>query len=113
MFLKFIQIISFFFKKKNTKFFKLIFLLVLENLTTVLNILAVVPLAEFLISVNNKSIVTSFFEKFLNIISLQLTFSTILITFLTLFFIKSLIGFFIMIFLTELRLNFQKDILYF
>lgn len=97
-------------KTKNTKFFKLLFLLTVENLTTILNILAVVPLAEFLISVNNKSIITSFFEKFLNIISLQLTFSTILITFLILFFIKSLLGFLIMIFLTELRLNFQKDI---
>ena len=110
MFLKFIHIISFFLKKKNTKFFKLIFLLLLENFTTVLNILAVVPLAEFLIGVNNKSVVSSFFEKFLNVISLQLTFNTILITFLILFFIKSLLGFLIMIFLTELRLNFQKDI---
>ena len=108
MFSRFLFIIYFFFKNDNSKFIKLIFLLIFENVSTILNILAVVPLAEYLIKSEQKSLITLNFEKTLNFFSIDLTFFSILITFSILYFIKSLIGYIIIVYLADIRLKFQK-----
>ena len=110
MFQNLFQIIKFFLVNHTSSFLKLCFLLFLENLSTILNILAVVPLAEFLVNNDQKSVISVNFEKTLNLFSIDLTFVSILITFLALYFIKGLLGYFVIVFLANLRLDFQKNI---
>ena len=110
MFQNLFQIIKFFLVNHTSSFLKLCFLLLLENLSTILNILAVVPLAEFLVDNDQKSVISVNFEKTLNLFSIDLTFVSILITFLALYFIKGLLGYFVIVFLANLRLDFQKNI---
>ena len=110
MFQNLFQIIKFFLDNHKSSFLKLCFLLILENISTILNILAVIPLAEFLVGNTQRSVISINFEKILNIFSIDLTFTSILITFLALYFLKGLIGYFIIVFLANLRLDFQKNI---
>ena len=111
MFQNLFQIIKFFLVNHTSSFLKLCFLLLLENLSTILNILAVVPLAEFLVDNDQKSVISVNFEKTLNLFSIDLTFVSILITFLVLYFIRGLLGYFVIVFLANLRLDLQKNML--